>query len=69
MVFNQRDYFGDVAEHLLGGMSAGDPNVVVPNPLAIVERFGRPERRAPDFSHLPGLLPKKIVDAGLASQC
>ncbi len=44
-------------------MPAGDPDVVFPNPLAIVERLGRPERRAPGFGHLPALLPDEIGDA------
>src|SRR6185437_5843613 len=46
---------------------AGGPDVVIPNPLAIVERLGRPESRTPDFGHLPVLLPNEIVDTGLSS--
>ena len=67
MVFDQRNRFGDFAEHLFRGVPAGDPDVVVPNPLAIVERLGRPARLSARFGRLPGLLPEKIVDAGLSS--
>ncbi len=56
----------DFAEHLFCGMPAGNPDVVIPNPLAIVERLGRPESRAPRFGHLPAFLPDEIVDAGLS---
>jgi hypothetical protein len=67
MAFDQRNHFGDFAEDLFRGMPAGDPDVVIPNPLAIVERLGRPERRAASFGQLPVLLPDEIVDAGLSS--
>src|SRR5581483_11670331 len=67
MVFDQRDHFGDFAEDVFRGMPAGNPDVVIPNPLAIVERLRRPERRAPGYGHLPVLLPDKIVNAGLSS--
>src|SRR5215218_568640 len=63
MVFDQRNHFGDFAKHLFGGMPASDPGVVIPNPLAIVERLGRPERRAPGFGHLPALMPDEIGNA------
>src|SRR3972149_3317255 len=69
MVFDQRDHFGDFAEDLFCGMPAGDPDVVIPNPFAIVERLGRPERRTPGSSHLPVLLPDEIVDTGLSLPC
>jgi hypothetical protein len=67
IVFDQRDCFSDVAEDFFRGVPAGDPDVVVLNPFAIVERLGRPESSAPGFGHLPVLLPEKIVDAGLSA--
>jgi hypothetical protein len=50
------------AKYLFCGMPAGDPDVVIPNLLAIVERIGRPESRAPGVVPLLGLLPDEIVD-------
>jgi hypothetical protein len=66
MIFDQRNHFGDFSEYLFSGIPAGDPDVVIPNPLAIVERLGRPEGRALGLRHLPVLLPDEIVDAGLS---
>ena len=40
MVFDQRNHFGDFAEYFFSGIPAGDPDVVIPNPLAIGERLG-----------------------------
>jgi hypothetical protein len=42
MFFDQCNHFGDFAEYLFRGMAAGDPDIVMPNPLAIVERLRRP---------------------------
>jgi hypothetical protein len=62
MVFDQRNHLGNFAKYLFCGMPAGDPDVVIPNLLAIVERLGRPESRALGVVHLLGLLPDEIVD-------
>src|SRR4029078_6006853 len=48
-------------------MPAGDPGVIVPDTLAIVERLRRPKRHAPGCGHLPVLLPDEILDAGLSA--
>ncbi len=67
MVLDQRNQVANFANDLFRSVRARDPDIIVANPLSIVERLGRPERRAPGPGHLPVLLPEKIVDAGLYS--
>ena len=47
MLFDQRNDVGDAAQDLFRGVPAGDPDVVIPDPVAIGEGLGRPQSGAP----------------------